>query len=165
MHWSTLDNSGWYCNVHGTIEPPCFKGIKKLHHMRFTRSKPGVCFVQTSSDSEVKEIKFLREGESWKPSGSELPPVIPPEGLLLERKHYLFEKKSCPRECQDLVCPDPATLHPTSSVTPPPPHPVVPQSGPQFQPHHLPKFTLTHLHLKKPRKKIPSHLGNLSSII
>ena len=123
----------------------------------FTRSKPGVCFVQTSSDSEVKEIKFLREGESWKPSGSELPPVIPPEGLSLERKHYLFEKirEFCPRECQDLVCPDPATLHPTSSVTPPPPHPVVPQSGPP-----LPVSTSSPTQIysnpppsKKPRKK------------
>ena len=78
----------------GTYLPPNFKrdpfkGIKKLHHMRFTRSKPGVCFVHTAPDAAVKELKILSE-DCWNLPPDEMPPIIKPEGLSVERRKYLF---------------------------------------------------------------------------
>ena len=68
-----------------------FKGIKKWHHLRFTKTKPGVCLVQTSPNSAVKELQVLRE-TSWKPSPFQLPPLIKPEGLPAERKNISMKK-------------------------------------------------------------------------
>ena len=66
-----------------TADP--FKGIKRLHHLKFSKSKPGVCVVRTEPDGEVKKLKILRD-KSWKPSPHDLPEVIKPEGLSMERK-------------------------------------------------------------------------------
>ena len=65
-----------------------------------------------------ERVKML-QSDSWSPSKDTLPSVIPPQGLSLERKQYLFEKirEFCPEGCKDLVCPDPAK----ESDTPPAP--------------------------------------------
>lgn len=85
------------------------KGIKKWHHLRFNRSHPGVAFVRTSSDEEEKEINFLSD-KNWRPSLSDLRPIISPPGLSWERQIYLYEKirEFCRDEVQDIMCPKPS---------------------------------------------------------
>ena len=83
------------------------KGIKSLHHLRFSHTHTGSVFVKESVSSPERAIKMLRS-DSWSPSKDTLPPVIPPQGLSQERKQYLFEKirEFCPEGCKDLVCPE-----------------------------------------------------------
>ena len=87
-------------------------GIKAMHHLTFTHLKPGTVIVKDSVTSPEREINLL-QNKSWKPRKSDLPPVISPPGLSLERQQYLFDKirKFCPHDCRDLVCPEPE--HPT----------------------------------------------------
>ena len=84
------------------------KGISQLHHFRFSATHPGTVFVKTSSDGEERSIQLLKD-PTWKPTASQLPPVIVPNGLLLERQWYLFDKirEFCSDESKDLVCPKP----------------------------------------------------------
>jgi len=86
------------------------KGITKLHHFRFTAEHPGLVFVKAFSDTAEKEINLLSD-KSWKPSQHQLPTVIRPPGLSLERQWYLYNKirEFCSEESRDLVCPEPAT--------------------------------------------------------
>ena len=91
-----------------------------LHNLRFTDTKPEYVFVKDSVDSPEKTIKLVQDDE-WKPQAADLPSVIPPPGLSLDRKQYLFEKirEFCPEQCHDLVCPDP----PSDTTPPTPKHP------------------------------------------
>ena len=84
------------------------KGISQLHHFRFTATHPGTVFVKASSDGVERSIQLLKD-PSWKPTATNLPPVIIPNGLSLERQWYLFEKirEFCADEAKDLVCPKP----------------------------------------------------------
>ena len=84
------------------------KSIKSMHHLTFTDSRRGYVIVKDSVDAPEKEIKLSQDDE-WAPNAEDLPPIIPPPGLSLERRQYLFEKISefCPEDCQDLVCPNP----------------------------------------------------------
>ena len=92
-------------------------GIKAMYHLTFTETKPRYALVKDSVDSPERELKLV-EDDKWKPQPTDLPSIIPPPGLSLERRQYLFEKirEFCP-ECQDLVCPDPAQLQ--EYTTPP----------------------------------------------
>ena len=87
------------------------KGIKLMHHLTFTHSKPGYMIVKDSVDSPERELQMAQD-EKWTPSPTDLPPIIPPPGLSHERRQYLlnFDKigEFCPEECQDLVYPNPA---------------------------------------------------------
>lgn len=117
------------------------QGIKSMHHLRFTCEKPDSVLVRDTSDSPEREINLVKE-KDWKPAVDDLPAVIPPPGLSLERRQYLFEKirEFCPPECQvwkailriqytldhfdmmlfnslqDLVCPDPGQADLTPST-------------------------------------------------
>lgn len=94
-----------------------FKGIKSLHHMRFTNSHRGKAYVKNSVDLDEREVSLLKD-PGWHPHKKDLPEVIPPPGLSLERRKYLFEKirEFCPPQCQDIVCPEPIddSIPPTS---------------------------------------------------
>ena len=68
-----------------------FKGIKLMHHMRFSKTHHGKVLVKNSVDSQEREISLLRD-PTWSPDKKELPPIIPPPGLSLERRKCLFEK-------------------------------------------------------------------------
>ena len=65
------------------------KDISQLHHFRFTSDQPGCVFVKYSSDGVEQKIKLLKE-TSWRPSATDLPEVITPLGLSLERQWYLY---------------------------------------------------------------------------
>ena len=84
------------------------KGISQLHHFWFSATHPGTVFVKTSSDDEEGSIQLLKD-TTWKHTASQLPPVIVPNGLSLERQWYLFDKirEFCSDESKDLVCPKP----------------------------------------------------------
>ena len=77
------------------------QGIKSMHHLRFTCEKPDSVLVRDTSDSPEREINLVKE-KDWKPAVDDLPAVILPPGLSLERRQYLFEKirEFCPPECQ-----------------------------------------------------------------
>ena len=67
------------------------KGIKKLHHIRFSSSSPGCIFVKEGAGSaEVK--RCILKDKSWEPKADELPPVLSPTGLSQQRQWYLYEK-------------------------------------------------------------------------
>jgi hypothetical protein len=108
---------------------PHFKkvtGIKKLHHLRFSSASPGCVFVKERAGSEeVKRCFFKKDAEDWKPEPDELPPVLPPAGLSLQRQWYLHDKirEFCPDDLQDITCPKPAGEaegNTSPSPTPPP---------------------------------------------
>ena len=88
-----------------------------MHHMRFFKQYFGKAFVKNSVDSQEREISLLRDS-GWQPAIKELPPIVPPPGLSMERRKYLFEKIRvfCLRDCQDIVCPEPV-----EDATPPMP--------------------------------------------
>ena len=94
------------------------KGIKAMHHLTFSSLKPGVVVVKDSVTSPERALNLLWD-DKWKPNAADLPPIIPPLGLSLKRRQYLYDKirEFCPPESQDLVCPCPTQAEHT---TPPP---------------------------------------------
>ena len=84
------------------------KGISKMHHFRFNRNHPGYVFVKNTSDERESPLNLLKN-VPWTPSRDELPPIIHPPGLPLERQWYLYNKirDFCPDEAKDLACPLP----------------------------------------------------------
>ena len=91
---------------HHTVKT-ALKGIKSNHHFRFTHSSPGVVFVKKASGDEEKEINLLKD-PTWKPSCHNLPGLVTPLGLSLERQWYLYDKiREFVADNKDLVCPKP----------------------------------------------------------
>ena len=84
------------------------KGIKKLHHLRFESASPGCIFVKERAGSTEVKRNILKD-KSWKPTADQLPPVLPPSGLSLQRQWYLYEKirEFCPDHLKDTTCPRP----------------------------------------------------------
>ena len=80
-----------------------------FQHFRFTHEEPGVVYVKSSGCGAEKRITLLKD-TLWQPSPSDLPSVIVPNGLSLERQWYLYTKirEFCPEAVKDLVCPKPA---------------------------------------------------------
>ena len=62
-------------------------GIKKYHHFQFSTSFPGVVKLKVHSGGQS-----LLKDPTWTLAATDLPPVIQPTGLSLERQQYLFEK-------------------------------------------------------------------------
>ena len=89
------------------------KNIKKYHHIA---SAPGSVDVRMESDSESEHISLLMD-RTWTTSPQQLPSVIPPSGLSLERQWYLYShiRDYCLQEVRNEVCPHPLT--PLSSAT------------------------------------------------
>ena len=71
-----------------------------MHHLTFTSTKRGYVVVKDSVDGLEREIKLMQD-DHWALTADSLPPTIPPPGLSLERRQYLFEKirEFCPVEC------------------------------------------------------------------
>ena len=84
------------------------KGIKKLHHLRFDSASPGCVFVKESAGSNEVKRSILKV-KNWSPKADQLPPVLPPSGLSLQRQWYLHKKirEFCPDNFKDITCPQP----------------------------------------------------------
>ena len=72
--------------------------------------------VRLESDSVSEHVELLID-RTWTPSITQLPTVVPPSGLPLERQWYLYShiREYCSDEVKDEVCPRPVT--PLSSGT------------------------------------------------
>lgn len=95
------------------------KGIKSYSHFRFTSSNPGVVYIRNSCEitpNNEKKVNLLKD-MSWRPLASDLPSIVTPEGLSLQRQWYLYEKirEFCPVEVRDSVCPMPRKRPSSSS--------------------------------------------------
>ena len=104
-------------------------GIKKLHHLRFKSASPGCVFVKERAGSEeVKRCFLKKDTTDWKQESDELPPVLPPAGLSLQRQWYLHDKirEFCPDNLKKLrATPNRHLLHLLPHPPPRPlPHPV-----------------------------------------
>ena len=99
--------SGFFDN--DKVMKTALKGISRMHHFRFTSDQLGCVFVKDSSDGAERKINLLKE-TSWRPSATDLPEVITPPGLPLEREWYLYNKirEFCPDGTKDVVCPLPS---------------------------------------------------------
>ena len=67
------------------------KGISQMQHFQFNAAFLGYVFVKETSDGEECLLKLVKD-ITWKPSLSNLPDLIPPPGLTLERQWYLHQK-------------------------------------------------------------------------
>ena len=85
------------------------KGIKGFQHFRFEAKSPGMVYVKCKSSDIEKKIKLAKD-ITWSPSANNLPKLIVPPGLSLERQWYLFQKirEFCSDATQDEVCPKPS---------------------------------------------------------
>ena len=94
------------------------KHIKKYQHFTFDGSMPGTVNFKLESDSVEESISLVID-RSWVPSPHDLPPVVSPAGLSLERQWYLYNSISeyCPHDVRDIVCPKPSSPSPSSSTT------------------------------------------------
>ena len=97
------------------------KGIKKYHHFTITSTTPGSVCVKTESDSDEEHISLLTD-HTWAPSQHNLPPVVVPSGLSIERQWYLHNHiaQYCQEEVRDVVCPQPLNPLPGTSAPLPP---------------------------------------------
>ena len=66
--------------------------------------------MRNSSDDTERKINLLKDPQ-WCTTPTDLPEVIVPPGLTLERQWYLYQKiwEFCPEEAKDVVCPLPST--------------------------------------------------------
>ncbi len=127
---TTYDWQNYFSQFHTKV-----KGIKKLHHLRFESASPGCIFVKERAGStEVK--RNILKNKSWKPTADQLPPVLPPSGLSLQRQWYLYEKirEFCPDHLKDTTCPRPGE----SVQDFLPPRPIPHLQLPPSRPPHLP---------------------------
>ena len=101
----------WITYFEDYVVKSALKGIKSYSHFRFTSKEPGTVYIRKSCDinnTTEKKIKLLKE-MSWRPSSSDLPDTVTPDGLSLTRQWYLHDKirEFVPHDMQDLVCPLP----------------------------------------------------------
>ena len=87
--------------------------------------------MQLHSGTTEEQQRPLKD-PSWTPDATDLPPIIQPTGLSLERRQYLFEKilEFCREDTRDLVCPNP-------SQAPVPPDTPTPVTSPAREPPNL----------------------------
>ena len=105
----TVASHDWATFFENRVIKSVMKGIKFFSHFRFSSAHPGTVYARKSCDvTDEKKIKLLSD-MSWRPSPSDLPNALVPEGLSLKRQWYLYEKiqEFVPCEAQDLVCPLP----------------------------------------------------------
>ena len=95
------------------------QNIKRFHEFKFLAEHPGKVICKLYSDSE--EIKLdMRLDPLWEPNISDLPPLVQPRGLSLERQLYLYEKicPFCTERSMDLTCPIPSYLQESTTSVP-----------------------------------------------
>ena len=85
-----------------------FDGIKSIHHLVFSSAKPGTAVVREFCNAEEKTLTLLKKDhQGWKPRPDRLPNILPPPGLSMERRRYLYERirEFVPDPHKDTVCP------------------------------------------------------------
>ncbi len=90
------------------------KIIKKYCHFHFSHTRPGIVFVKEHSDTTEHEINLLKH--PWAPNSADLPSIVLPKSLSLERQWYLYNqiRPYCPDLERDLACPLPSVPLPSS---------------------------------------------------
>ena len=80
--------------------------LKQYHHLHVSREAPGTVSLKLAANCEEEQLLLLKDG--WAPSRDELPAVIPPPGLTIERQWYLHDhiRAYCSESTRDIVCPD-----------------------------------------------------------
>ena len=58
-----------------------------MQHFRFNSDSPGYVFVKECSDGKERKIKLVKD-TTWRPNVAELPELLTPPGLTLEREWY-----------------------------------------------------------------------------
>ncbi|XP_062578888.1 uncharacterized protein LOC134240830 [Saccostrea cucullata] len=68
------------------------KGIRKMHHFRFSSLAPGKLFVKCDADGTEREISLLKPivRPEDLTTGTVMPDIFPPGGMTPERQGYLF---------------------------------------------------------------------------
>ena len=69
----------------------CLPVIKQYRHICISADQPGCVCVKLESDSEDQHISLLND-HTWTPSPTDLPAVVPPSGLSIERQWYLHNQ-------------------------------------------------------------------------
>ena len=107
------------------------KNIKKYQHFTITSTAPGSVCVRYESDTDEECITLLND-HTWTPSPHNLPPIVVPPGLSLDRQWYLHNQIApyCPEEVRDITCPQPHTpLSATSTPLPTTSTPLCPTTS------------------------------------
>ena len=106
--WGTCGAWASYLGVH-------IPHLKQYHHFIFSATHPGVVMLEYSNSSE--ETFTMLDSGSWSPVASELPPLLKPSGLPLERQWYLH-RQIRPYCREGLTCPKPSlSLDTTTNTT------------------------------------------------
>ena len=89
-------------------------GIKKIRHFSFDSKCPGSVSMKEQCDTSEVEFSLLKS--SWTPDPDQLPQVVQPKGLSLDRSWYLHDniRQFCPPDEMDITCPLPTAPKPTS---------------------------------------------------
>ena len=118
--WAKCNTAQLVSEANGTMLVPTYNwkdflashfkkipSIKRYHHFSFNSDQPGTVTVKLRPDTESKELLLLKNNWSTYEPG---PNEIPPKGLLLDHRWYLFDQTSqfCPDGTKDLVCPQPS---------------------------------------------------------
>ncbi len=96
------------------------KGIKKYHVFRFSADSPGIVFLRKTSDPDEPEVAYnISSKDNSFLTTTDLPPIVPPSRLSLERQWYLYNsiRQYCTPETRDVTCPLPSVSAP---ILPPP---------------------------------------------
>lgn len=90
-------------------------GIKSFHHLRFSSQHKGSVFVKLRSDSP--EVKYDLLKHPWTPTATDLPELVIPKGLSLQRQWYLFLKiaEFVSEMYRAITCPRPAEPEPPAT--------------------------------------------------
>lgn len=82
-------------------------GIKRFHHLHFTRQRPGVVLAKEFQHSPEQEFELLRPDANVR---QEVPCQQEKPGLDAKRQWYLFDqiRDFCTEETKDITCPRPS---------------------------------------------------------
>lgn len=114
-YWTKQSTTCWHANrrvVVAVYDWSTFLGkyfknlpnIKKFHHFRFSNKTPGMVFYKELVSSPEQSFMLLKKNAIFLPPLT-LPEVVNPEGLIEERRNYLFReiRQFCKPGTEDIV--------------------------------------------------------------
>ena len=105
-------------------------GVKKVHHLRFSSSEPGVVYTKQRSDWKEEKVDINKDNVE----AASFPEVVQPKGLPAKRLWYLYDqiRPFCPPEDRDTTCPYPLVPRADSRQGTPNPSPqLTPEPSPE----------------------------------